>query len=274
MLKITNWFSENRLWNIGIVIVYYLLVVLPHEEVGQFLTKTLDEPLGRAKYNQLILSLGILGGISYLVLIGLGAKNYPKRLKTVLIYLTATFLFIFVAIKVLMVVNVEMVHLLQYGLLTLLLFPLFFSFKSTLFYAIILGSLDEAYQYWILTPISTDYYDFNDLIINLLGASLGLILLYASGHQVKPKIFEWYQSSVKITTLLLSLILLLFYFYGLLSIYPINGQIQPPILLIRKIQPDFWTIAEPNIKFHVLRPFWGTLISILLFHFYKRIDVL
>lgn len=273
LLKITNWFSENRFWNIGIVVVYYLLVVLPHEEVGQFLGKTLDEPLGRIKYNQLVLSLGILGGIGYLVLVGLGVRNYPKRLKTVLIYLTTTFLFIFIAIKVLMVVNIEMVHLVQYGLLTLLLFPLFSDFSTTLFLAILLGALDEAYQYWVLTPFSTDYYDFNDVIINLLGAALGLILLYAVGHQVKPKILEWYHSPVNITTFLLSLILLIFYFNGVLSIYPIDGQIQPPLLLVRNIQPNFWTVAEQDIKFHVLRPSWGILTGILLFLFYKRIDV-
>lgn len=274
LLKITDWFSENRLCNIGVVILYFLLVVLPHEEIGQFLASTLDEPLGRTKYNQLVLSLGILGGIGYLVLIGLGVRNYPKRLKTVLIYLTATFLSIFVAIKFLMVVNIEMIHLVQYGILTLLLFPLFSSFKTTLFFAIILGCLDEAYQYWILTPLSTDYYDFNDLIINQLGASLGLVLLYANGLQVKPKILEWYQSAVNITLFLLSLILLLFYFNGVLSIYPINEQIQPPLLLIRNVQPDFWTVAEPDIKFHVLRPIWGTLIGILLFLFYKKMEIL
>jgi len=273
LLKITNWFSENRWWNIGLVIVYYLLVVLPHEKVGQFLAKTLDEPLGRTKYNQLVLSLTILGGIGYLVLIALGVNNYPKRLKTVLIYLTTTFLFIFVAIKILIVVNIEMIHFVQYGLLTLLLFPLFSSFRITLFFAILLGVLDEAYQYWILTPLSTDYYDFNDVIINLLGAALGLILLYAIGHQVKSKIFEWHQSPINITTFLLSLILLIFFSNGVLGIYPTDGQIQPPLLLIRNIQPNFWTVAEPNIQFHVLRPFWGTLIGILLFLFYKRIDI-
>ena len=272
MLKIIGWFSKNRFWNICVVTIYYLLVVLPHEEVGQFLAKTLDEPLGRTKYNQLVLSLGIVGSIGYLILIGFGIKNHRKRLKTVLLYLTTTFLFIFVAIKILMVVNIEMIHLVQYGLLTLLLFPLFADFKTTLFFSIILGGLDEAYQYWVLTPLSTDYYDFNDLIINLLGTALGLILLFANGLKAKLPIIEWYQSPVSIITFILSLFLLLFYFNGILSIYPIDGQIQPPLLFIRNIQPDFWTIAEPDIKFHVLRPFWGILIGILLYFFYRRID--
>lgn len=272
MLKFIDWFGKNRFWNICIVIIYYLLVVLPHEEVGQFLDRTLDGPLGRTKYNQLVLFLGILGSIGYLILVGFGIKNHPKRLKTVLFYLIFTFLFIFVAIKILMVVNIEMIHFVQYGFLTLLLFPLFADFKTTLFFAIILGGLDEAYQYWVLTPLSTDYYDFNDLIINLLGAALGLILLYANGHKVKLAIIEWYQSPVNITAFILSLILLLFYFSGVLCIYPVDGQIQPPLLLIRNIQPDFWTIAEPNIKFHVLRPFWGILAGGLLFLFYKRLN--
>jgi len=275
LLKITNWFSENRSWNICIIIVYYLLVVLPHEEVGQFLTKTLDEPLGRAKYNQIILSLGILGTIGYLLLNRIGIKKYPKRLKTVLAYLIITFIFILITFKYLMVVNVEMIHLVQYGLLSLLLFPLFSNFGETLFFTIGLGALDEAYQYWVLTPFSTDYYDFNDLIINLLGGALGVILLFSNGCQNRRRINNWFQSPVLFITSFFSLLLIIFYNTGVFRIFPEEGvQVQAPLLLVRNIQSHFWTTAEPDIKFHVIRPFFGVLTGLILYHFYKKIDIL
>jgi len=274
LLKIIDWFSKNRFWNIGILIIYYLLVVLPHEEVGQFLDRTLDEPLGRTRYNQLILSFAIIGAIGYLILNGIGMKKYPKRRKIVLGYLMMTFLFTFLAFKYLMVVNVEMIHLVQYGLLTLLLFPLFSNFGTTLFFAIFLGALDEAYQYWILTPLSTDYYDFNDVIINLLGAGLGLIFLYASGCQLKRKISKWYQSPVSIITTFISFFFIIFYSLGILRIFPEDTLVQAPLLLVRNMQLDFWTIAEPDIRFHVIRPFFGLILTVTLYHLYKKIDLL
>jgi len=274
LLKIYDWFSKNRFWNICLIIVYYLLVVLPHEEVGQFLAKNLDEPLGRIRYNQLVLFFGILGTIAYLKLNGVGIKKYPKRRKIVLLYLFFTFLFIFIAFKFLMVVNVEMIHLVQYGLLTLLLFPLFCHFGSSLFFAIILGALDEAYQYWVLTPLSTDYYDFNDVIINLLGAALGLILLYSNGLQTKQEISHWFPSPIIFITLFTSLLLIILYNLEIFAIFPKQEGIQAPLLLIRRLQSNFWTVGEHDIKFHVIRPFSGLILGIILYHFYRSLDTL
>ncbi len=275
MLKIVHWFSRNRFWNICIVIFYYLLVVLPHEEVGQFLASTLDEPLGRARYNQLVLTLGILGVVVYFILNGIGLKKYAMRRKTVFVYLLTTFIFIFLAFNFLMVVNIEIIHLVQYGFLALLLFPLFSNFGTTLFFAIFLGALDEAYQYWVLTPFSTDYYDFNDLIINLLGAALGLILLFSNGFQNKLEIRNWFQSPVLFTTSFCSFLLIVFYSIGIFRVFPDNDvQVQAPLLLVRNIQPHFWTTDEPDIKFHVIRPFFGVLIGFILYHFYRKIDSL
>jgi len=274
LLKIYDWFSKNRFWNICLIIVYYLLVVLPHEEVGQFLAKNLDEPLGRIRYNQLVLFFGILGTIAYLKLNGVGIKKYPKRRKIVLLYLFFTFLFIFIAFKFLMVVNVEMIHLVQYGLLTLLLFPLFCHFGSSLFFAIILGALDEAYQYWVLTPLSTDYYDFNDVIINLLGAALGLILLYSNGLQTKQEISHWFPSPTIFITLFTSLLLIILYNLRIFAVFPSQEEIQAPLLLIRRLQSNFWTVAEHDIKFHVIRPFSGLMLGIILYHFYRSLDTL
>jgi len=254
--------------------VYYLLVVLPHEEVGQFLAKNLDEPLGRIRYNQLVLFFGIVGAIAYLILNGIGIKKYPKRRKSVSLYLVFTFTFIFIAFKFLMVVNVEMIHLVQYGLLTLLLFPLFYNFGNALFFAIVLGALDEAYQYWVLTPLSTDYYDFNDVIINLLGAALGLILLYSNGLQTKQEINHRFQSPTIFATVFISLLFIILYILGIFRIFPDNLEIQAPLLLVRKVQSSFWTIAEPDIKFHAIRPFFGLILGIILYHFYRGLDTL
>lgn len=245
---------------------------MPHEEVGRFLSKALDEPLGRIRYNQLILLFGCLGSIIYLFLIGIGLKKNKERKRVVGCYLLITFFLIAITINILMVVNIEMIHFVQYALLIILLFPIFLNFGISLFLTVLLGALDEAHQYWILTPLSTDYYDFNDVNINLLGAALGILLLYANGYSNEPKIRRWYQSIITVYTAFIILIASFFYLTGILNIYPTEGIIQAPLLLVREIQTDFWTMDGPNVKFHVLRPFWGVLISVLLFHFYYRIE--
>lgn len=170
-----------------------------------------------------------------------------------------------------MVINVEMIHFVQYAIMAILLFPLFFDFGESLFFATILGAIDEAYQYWVLAPNRTEYYDFNDVVINLLGAALGLIILFAVGWKSKKKLVtKWYKTLVSKVVFGLFALLFLLYIFGLLSIYPYIEDPQAPLLLIKKIQPEFWTIVHPDVKFHVLRPWSGVAISILLYQFYKR----
>ena len=42
LIAFNNWLRNNIKWNILLVATYYLLVVLPHNKIGQFLSKHLD----------------------------------------------------------------------------------------------------------------------------------------------------------------------------------------------------------------------------------------
>ena len=66
ILSLYNWLKNNKVLNLVILISYYLLVVLPHEEVGKWVARTLDEPFGRDTYNLIVLVLGLLGVLIYL----------------------------------------------------------------------------------------------------------------------------------------------------------------------------------------------------------------
>ena len=44
----------------------------------------------------------------------------------------------------------------------------------------LLGAVDEGYQYWILHRDWGIYFDFNDVVINALGAGLGVVFLLAT----------------------------------------------------------------------------------------------
>ena len=111
------------------------------------------------------------------------------------------------------------------------------------------------------------------MIINLLGAGLGLVLLFSNGafSQAIIKNSITKKNPVILSALFL-LVLGVFYFVDILKIYPSNQQIPSPLLLIRKSQLDFWTIAPPAIRFHVLQPIWGVLIGVVLFKFYQQLD--
>ncbi len=52
--------------------------------------------------------------------------------------------------------------------------------------AVVFGMLDEAYQYWWLHRAWGVYYDFNDVLLNIIAAALGL----ATVATLWPDVFE------------------------------------------------------------------------------------
>jgi len=270
MLFIYDWLKTHKIANVFLAIIYYLLVVLPHEEVGIWVAQTLDQPYGRDTYNLIILVLGSLGLFGYLWTLWSGVKQLKEGKRKVWFAFLMTLFFIILSFNTLLVVNVEIIHFVQYAILAILLFPLFHNYQDTLFYAMVLGAIDEGYQYFVLAPLRTDYFDFNDVIIDLIGAALGLLLLWASGIKDKITNKSWLQSPTFIGFSILILAVIISYSTGLLAIFPAKGEEQAPILLVRKIQKSFWTIIHPNVKFHVITPLEGVLILGCLFNFYGR----
>lgn len=270
ILRIHNWLKSNTIINILLVIGYYLLVVLPHEEVGIWIAKTLDQPYGRDTYNLIVLVLGLASILGYLGILWNGAKQLNTGKKRLWISFALTLLFIIISFNVLLVVNVEIIHFVQYAFLALLLFPLLNNYRDTLFYATILAVIDEGYQYFYLAPLRTDYFDFNDIIIDLIGAAMGLFLYWASGIRSIKSERKWFQTATFIGFAVLTTVTIIAYLSGQLAVYPVEGGTNPPILLIRKIQESFWTIIHPNVKFHVVQPLEGLLILGGLFYFYTQ----
>ncbi|MFK7978811.1 MAG: VanZ family protein [Saprospiraceae bacterium] len=270
ILSLYNWLKNNKVLNLIILITYYLLVVLPHEEVGKWVARTLDEPFGRDTYNLIILVLGILGGLGYLIPFWKGVNKLEEGKGRTWFALILTLLFIILSFNILLVVNVEIIHFVQYLVLAILLFPLLNSYRDTLFYAMLFATADEAYQYLVLAPLRTDYFDFNDVIIDLIGAALGLLLLWSVGIREKITQQKWFQTPTFIGFTILSITVLVAYLTGFLAVYPSESETQAPLLLIRKIQENFWTIIHPNVKFHVVQPLEGMLILGGLFYFYSQ----
>ena len=264
-----GYFAKRTILNTLLIIIYYLLVVLPHESFGAWIARTLDEPLGRDTYNLIIMGMGVTGFAGYLFLIwnGTKSKSYSKSTWS---YLILTLLLIIYCVNVLMVVNVEIIHYVQYAILAILLFPLAQNYQLTLLYTTIFGAIDEAYQYLVLAPEKSNYYDFNDVFIDMIGATLGLILIRAYGIRDKETTDPFYKNSVFIPILGIISLVILSFFLGWTSLY-VDPNIDIPFPLIKKVKSGFWTIIPPNVKFHVVRPWEWILLTIGLWLAYRRI---
>jgi len=228
------------------------MVILPHEEVGLFIMSFLEKR-PRAEMTQIVLGMGI-GLISLLSIpFWIRVPKHPQR-NAILLFLGIAILFVILTYKYLFILPTETAHFPQYAMMAILLFPLTWRIDETLIWATIIGAIDEGYQYYILSPERTNYFDFNDVLTDLLGAALGLIFLWAflrnEIKQPRPLIRSSAWKALGVFTVLIVLL----YFFGGNTIASI----------IREPETEFWTTLRNGVRFHVLRPFPGLAIILAL----------
>ena len=181
-------------WQMGINLLFVLLAgsyfiwtVVNHQRIGSLLANTfnINDP---GSYNRVFLQFGVLFLGIYL------AATIPFYVRGKR-YLALGYLFLAITLTAacvpwLIVVNSEMIHFAQYALLGVLLFPLVRSYWLTVVVGTLLGAIDEGIQYWVWTP-DMHYFDFNDVLFNLLGTVLGVLLIGAWLGHAYPGRSSW-----------------------------------------------------------------------------------
>ena len=241
MKRVMTWLMANKRKTFFLTLIYFLLVILPHEWVGEKIS-ALFSTHSRASYDLIIMSVFLF----LLLFVGLAfwkrLSKHEERNK-LFFWLSLTIIFILIANKFLLVVNIEFVHYLQYAIGAILLFAMIGNYFVVLFVAFLISLFDEGYQYFYLTPDNTDYFDFNDIIIDFLGAAFGLLLLKVLSLK------EWGERKKKIKWgFYIPFFVFIFSFIAILqtstlSIFPSEDKFK----LVKKIEEGFWTIVPQGI---------------------------
>ncbi len=259
--------TKNPQLNRILLLGYFLLVVLPHEFIGVHISK-LFKDYSRTFYNNTISILFLFG--SMLVLVAL-TKQLIKLNKKVgpIIYLVINFGLMAASFYYLIIVNIECIHFIQYGLFALLAFPIFRHFLDIILMGLMAATLDEAYQYFYLSPQRTNYFDFNDLVLDLIGLGMGIIILYIYNYRSKKK------GIIRLTTILFSIFCILIgglFVFDFLWINPTESSVDL-WTIIRIPEEGFWTFLNFDVVYHVLKPWEGLIILSLLSLFYWSIEL-
>ena len=260
--KFIHWLTSHRLAAILVAIVYFALVIFPHEWVGVNVN-ALFKSMPRSSYDLIILVASLFLLILVLFFFGRKLVNHPERNKLVG-YFGLTLLLIFFVNTFLFVVNIESVHYLQYGIGVILLFGIIGNYYVSLFVAFLVSIFDEGYQYFYLSPHRTDYFDINDIITDFLGAAFGLLLLKTLSIQEWGDTKRKMQLGLILPFLIFAISLLIALKSSLLSIFPSEQK----YMLVRKMQEGFWTTVPPEVTFHVVGPGEGLIILSFLFILY------
>lgn len=270
MTKFIQWLSDHRWYNILLLLAYFLLVVLPHEQVGLFAT-WLFSSFSREQYNLIILALSIGLVVSVVFLLIKKIALHPERSR-IIFFTFSSLLLIAYSFQVLFVVNVEAIHFIQYAIFAILCFPLVRHYTRTLIWSTLAGGLDEGYQFFYLAPERTPHFDWNDIIINVVGAALGLIVLKIYQIPEEKSGFSIWHSPLFYTLLSLCIAFFVLHGTGILSIVQ-DPAAPTPLTLVKELPTSYWTILpKPYVKYHIVLPLEGLLSTLGLIFFYSRLN--
>jgi hypothetical protein len=265
MKKALKWLGKHKAIALLLAIITYFSIVTFHDEVTQVAIK-LRNVIGRDLYNAYLayffiaLLLGVLAWLAWHI--GRGRRIW---LNSSLVAITAGLLLF--AFNFLMTYSIEAIHFVEYFLVALLLLPVLRSYGETVFWVTILGAIDELFQYFFLVP-EFEYFDFNDIVLNLLGAGTAAIAVFAAaGGAVEIKQRRWYRSPAVVTGAGLLLLFIILLISGKMTANPTGVSDSGNwFSLNREAMPDaFWKEAYPGRRFHILRPWEGLAMMYLLF---------
>ena len=267
-LKLYNWLSDHKELNILLLLNYYLLVVLPHEVVGVTIAR-IFQGKPNTFYNHSILAIFGILALAIAIPYVLRVMKLPNRNQH-FAYMIGTIGLIILCLNTIIIFNIELIHILQYAVFAVLCLPLFRDPMLVLLLVSCVGAIDEAYQYFVLSPERTDYYDLNDVVFNTLGGALGLV--WALSFPIRLTKRSWQGFVFSLPVLLLVQILLgitsLLYLRKM-SYYP-SEDVEALWTLVRKIPEGFWRrIEHLDVSFHISLPVEGLVYCCFIWAIYS-----
>jgi len=279
MGRFIAWLSERRLLTVALASTYLIVVILFHRSVSAIFD-WLSEKLSFKVYNDSIFLISLMVMVACGVMVLVKIVKGERRCQKITYCLFTAFLVV-VSYKTLVVFNVENIHYPQYAILALPVFALLKHFGATVFWVTLLGALDEAYQYAVLCRNNyATYLDFNDIVLNLIGAGIGVAFIYVlldlkseSPAFRANALGKWNKFVILAVTAFILFGGISLYAVGILRFYPEANAPNSPILLSMVPPPTrFWEIPTLGKPFHIFHPVEGMVFSAILIVCYSLMD--
>ncbi len=195
----------------------------------------LQEIVGMAVWHYSILGL-IVSAMIWLIVSIAESHGILDRLMDNKAPLSVLLVITCLASTLLMVNSVEHIHLVQYIILVFLLVPLLENSFAAMIVAILVGAVDEGYQFFFLHDWQ-GYLDFNDIVLNSIGAAWGValfeIIYIRKEYDIAPLEIQKRLIPVVIWCSIYVILVVLF-FTGVLGMFTGDGM----IVLSRFLEPD------------------------------------
>lgn len=270
VIKALQFLEKHKALNLFLVFVYGTALIFFHNFFVQLSVAAMNK-LSLGVYNKLVLITSICTGAAALLLfVFYLLKNTENRVwKSV--YGLVTLLLIGLHYAFLFEMNIEIIHAVEFAFLSLLLFPLTCSFGASVVFTLPFIFVNEWYQYTVLYPHYIHYFEFNDVVVDLLGCGLAMIMLwmagkkaYSMGNMNKYALIFLAGLNILFCVLLLSCVL---------AQYP-TEECNNTFLVLNKLENPhlFWQTHYFGQVYHVMKPVEGWIAINILCLFFTSMD--
>lgn len=281
MNRIINVLRQNPGITILLSIGYMIFVTVSHDQM-QRPAYWIQDKLSHRTWNMLVAVVSSM----ILFVAGLWTLRHlinHSRRNIALGYGVVTIILAFISFKTLLVMNIEVVHYPQYAILSIFVFAIVNRYGETMIWVTFGGMIDEAFQYYYFYGDRGIHYDFNDVILNQIGAGFGLVLIYVCiGSSTKLKMkqvaytLKAFLSSLatRVGMVFCGVCIVLVTFGKLILLN--NFESDAWTIVLRRGGPStmFWTPTEWGKTYHEIQPYeWVPMVLLILF-FYVILDFL
>jgi len=251
--QLIDFFHQTKSLTLILILLYSIAILLSHDFLVQISVKVMLS-MGLENYNRLISGIA---GMSFVSLLLFVVTEYFKNDGNKV----SKLLFLFLVISSLLVhyfflleMNIEIIHAFAYSPLIFLFFALFKRFSAAIIFSIPIMLIDEYYQYQILYSY-VEYWELNDVLLDILGGLFILAILYISNIKVEvPKIPIYFLPEF----MLLKTMLIFFVIATVTGFFSIHHNLNESHTIFemsRIANPDdFWHIhGYTKAKYHILK---------------------
>jgi hypothetical protein len=258
--RMLAWVQANRRRSWAALLVYAVIVTLPHEQV-QAVCSAIAVKITHAGLYRISAGIALveLGAVSWFL--NASAAGLPQRRRTLTLWLL-TLVLVACTWRVLTANNLELIHYAQYFPEGVVLAALTLSPAEALSWVAVLGGIDEAYQYWVLSGGRPTAWDFNDIYMDVLGGAAGVVFALAFLRWTRVRrIVERNRPGVVV---LLSAITsgLALWAVGLIATMEDKAHPHYWFALGRLHAPSFWVqiVSNGPYRYHTMTPAEGVVV--------------
>ncbi len=258
-----------------VAIPYFAVTVHFHGDVSD-LCHLVRANIGNAPYNLsiTIACITLLATASWHVVQNI---RRSRRKFVRIAYWIVTSALITLAYQTLFVLNSEAAHFPQYAILVFPVFAFARRYGETVLWIALLGAVDELCQYVVGYSL---YFDFNDIILDVLGGGIGVVFIFActdhrsgivqaASYSIRSRLL----SPAYITLALVLLVTLTLITTGVIALFADESSGGAAFIFSRVPAPtQVWHDTDWGKTYHILHPGYGTIIILLLIGIYTGLD--